>query len=507
MLVALFPQDRVGFYVLLSLWLGACAYWATLRQGYVSYAASLGAFTSAIVSAGVTAAPLHVWQTAIDRGSATVLGILFALLASNTTARSDDVPGDLPERVRTLASDLLGWAIKQFEPGRYNEPKDAPFTAQILSLDEACTNAIAERPALNYVKSWFQGLPTALLSLQSAVLSMCNVADDGTTSKATSSSDKHLLQNLVSFLQSSDALDVDDLRQQSSALARLQRHSPGQTSSQKECIRALRYLMGGLEAILTLAPPETPPEHYPRPTFAAHPRHAAINLIRTIVGMAAGFLIWNFTAWAQGPVFMVNIAVAMVIFVSLDDPVSANWANIIGTTLGGVLGLALKYLLLVRDNNPLTLVLALFPILFISAWIETKGKLAPLGLFLIIGVLLLIEPRNPQEYDFVHDINLLIAVELGYGLVTLVFLMIGDPRKGVERVAELLLRMRRHRQSAVARAALQQRLSWAKMYDELQRLQAATNDPKHRDRAVKLLLTAWGEAEPTTCRPAPSAMN
>src|SRR5450755_1012163 len=29
--VGLFPQDRVGFYILFSLWLGACAYWATHR--------------------------------------------------------------------------------------------------------------------------------------------------------------------------------------------------------------------------------------------------------------------------------------------------------------------------------------------------------------------------------------------------------------------------------------------------------------------------------------------
>src|ERR1700683_74753 len=26
--VAFFPQDRVGFYIFFSLWLGACAYWA-----------------------------------------------------------------------------------------------------------------------------------------------------------------------------------------------------------------------------------------------------------------------------------------------------------------------------------------------------------------------------------------------------------------------------------------------------------------------------------------------
>src|SRR5580700_1505813 len=146
--VALFPQDRVGFYVFFSLWLGACAYWATLRRGFVSYAASLGAFTSAIISAGVSAAPLAAWDTAMDRGCATILGILFALFASNLAATSDDVPGDLAKRICALAADLLDWAVRQLESHDSPDPMDAPFTAKILKLDETCVNAIAERPAL-----------------------------------------------------------------------------------------------------------------------------------------------------------------------------------------------------------------------------------------------------------------------------------------------------------------------------------------------------------------------
>ena len=55
--VGLFPQDRLGFYVVFATWLGSCVYWATLRRGYVSYAAILAAFTSAIIAADVASAP------------------------------------------------------------------------------------------------------------------------------------------------------------------------------------------------------------------------------------------------------------------------------------------------------------------------------------------------------------------------------------------------------------------------------------------------------------------
>jgi uncharacterized membrane protein YccC len=151
--VALFAQQPAAFYLLFSAWLAGCAYWATLRRGYVSYAASLAAFTSAIVAANVSSEPLNTWQAAMDRGSATVLGVLFALIASDAAVRSDDIPGVLAQRIGALAADLLDWAGRQLELGKSDEPMDAPLTAKILGLDETFINAFAERPALNWVKS------------------------------------------------------------------------------------------------------------------------------------------------------------------------------------------------------------------------------------------------------------------------------------------------------------------------------------------------------------------
>jgi uncharacterized membrane protein YccC len=506
--VALFPQDRVGFYAVLSAWLGACAYWATLRRGYVSYAASLAAFTAAIVSAGVSAAPLNVWQAATDRGSATVLGILFALVASDIAARSDDVPGELAGRIRILAADLLDWAVKQLKPGNPDGPMDAPFTKRILGLDETCTNAVAERPALSRVKPWIRGLPTALLSLQSAVLSMRDAASRGAPATASAVSATDVFQGVADFLRSNAGMDSVSLRQHITSLARLPHDSWGQIPAWKEIVGALLYLLAGLESILTLSPPDTASPLYPLPKLVAHPRYATTNLIRTIVAMAVGFMIWDVTAWTHGVVFMVNIAVAAVVFVLLEDPVIATGATIIGTTLGGVVGLAAKYLLLISANDPLTLVLVLFPLLFIGAWIETKGKLAPFGVFFVIGLLVLIEPKNPQEYGFVNDVNTLVAIEFAYAFAALVFLVIGAPRKGEERIAELLVRMRQHRRMAPAGSTRQQLLRWeTQMYDEFQRLQAVTHDPRRREYGVKLLLSGLRAGETTAPAAAELALN
>jgi uncharacterized membrane protein YccC len=484
--VALFPQNRVGFYVFFALWLGACAYWATLRRGFVSYAASLGAFTSAIVSAGVSAAPLATWDTAMDRGCATILGILFALFVSNLAATSDDVPDALASRICALAANLLDWAARQLRADSA-DPMDAPFTAKILGLDEICADAIAENPALGGIKLWICGLPTALLSLQSAVLSLRKTPSRQEPSSARAGTD--VLQTVADFLRSSDALDLPTLRRQAASLTTLQQSSAEQSSSMNAIFGALLYLLGALEALLTFHPPHTAPRPYPPARFAAHRHLAKINLIRAVVATGLGFVIWDLTAWPQGPVFMVMIAVAVVVLVTMENTAVIVWAAALGALLGGVIGLMLKYLLLVRFNDSLTLFVAVFPLLLVAAWIETRGKLAPLGVLLTIGGLYLIEPMNPQQYNFAHDINTLIAIVLSFGYCGLIFLAIGTPRKGLQRVTELFVRLRRRRWSISPDWSWQQRFHWeTQMYDELQRLQAATKDPRHREHAVNLLL-------------------
>src|SRR5271170_6300165 len=53
---ACFPQDRIGFFALLALWGGLCAFVATVLRNFASYAAALAGYTVAIVGADVLGA-------------------------------------------------------------------------------------------------------------------------------------------------------------------------------------------------------------------------------------------------------------------------------------------------------------------------------------------------------------------------------------------------------------------------------------------------------------------
>src|ERR1700755_1936479 len=81
-LTSLFPQDRVGFLVLLAVWGGICAFAATVLHNFASYSAALAGYTAAIIAAdtlGATGgASPDVFMLAVWRASEICIGIVCA---------------------------------------------------------------------------------------------------------------------------------------------------------------------------------------------------------------------------------------------------------------------------------------------------------------------------------------------------------------------------------------------------------------------------------------------
>src|SRR6201999_320862 len=89
LLTACFPQDRIGYFVLLALWIGICTFVATVLRNFASYAVSLAGYTAAIVGAGTLGATggasSDVFLLAIYRASEICIGIVCAGLVLAAT--------------------------------------------------------------------------------------------------------------------------------------------------------------------------------------------------------------------------------------------------------------------------------------------------------------------------------------------------------------------------------------------------------------------------------------
>ena len=501
-LVALFPQDRIGFMIAFAAYIGSCAFWATLKRGFVAYGAVLAAFTCAVVNANVPTDPQGVFFTALHRGAATILGVVFALFASEIAGASDDVPGDLANRACQIARDLLGWGLQRLDPNALPAAEDAPFSARILAIDELSRNAMAARPALRWVRSWITGLPTALLSFQSGVLLAARqMRQEGAQSPELLQT-RQAITSVADLLVTGMSTPISALRENSKYLVQLRNNleqaADHDRASQllpalSEIVSAIHFLVASIEAVLMLqSPDEMVSRNYPPPLFLPMYRRAWINLARAVVGIVVGSLIYDATAWPDAPFFLVNVCVAMVIYLQIDNPLTVNALNVVGVLVGGVVGLSVKHFLLPLSNNPLWLAISLFPVMFIATLVQMRPNLVGVTVTCIFVLLTILQLDNPQQYNMAQDLNTFVAFFAAYTFVPLVFLMIGTPKRGRERVNQFLDRMRLQLRIAERKplTTRSRQLQWeTSMYDALQQLQAEVQSPADRATAVDLLLS------------------
>src|SRR6266446_7612609 len=81
-LTACFPQDRIGFFLGLAIWGGACGLMVTLLRNFAAYSAALAGYTAAIIASdelGATGgASGDVFMLAVTRASEICIGIVCA---------------------------------------------------------------------------------------------------------------------------------------------------------------------------------------------------------------------------------------------------------------------------------------------------------------------------------------------------------------------------------------------------------------------------------------------
>jgi uncharacterized membrane protein YccC len=465
-LAGLFPQDRLGYVLGLGLWIGACGYWATFRRGYVAYGAILAGFTAAVVGGDTASHPEQVFDTALARGSATMIGVLVAMVASTVPQNTDDVPGDLADRVCRLAGQLFDWADLR---GQMAEPDDAPLTLPLLDLDAAVLNALAERPVLARIRPWLQGLPTALLAIQSAALA--------------NELDPVYLRRGRELLRPGRDCDPERL------LAEADRWAGDRP--------AIAAVLAGMAALLTLRPPVTRAKPFPRPALVRDRRRAIRNLVRAVAGLFVAFLVWDATAWSSGPVLLTQTGVLMIMFVAAEDPAVPIRGFFIGTLVGVVAALLSLFVVLPMNDNFAWLAVVMGSLVALTAIGQTWPALAGIALGFGNTIVTVVAPSNPQLYNLTGSLNAALALVGGTVFGGILSELIAPPRRGVPRAEQVLHRMRRAVGLFHPTADRVERMRFeTRLYDDLRRVRSATTDPAHRRSAVEVLLAGRRRALP-----------
>lgn len=107
-LLAAFPQDRTMLLGGYALWLGVCAFVATLLRDFRSYGAALSGYTVGIIAIGVIDAPNTALTATLDRVAAILIGVVSVLVVNSLMAGTDAFDALVGElRARTEAMTAL----------------------------------------------------------------------------------------------------------------------------------------------------------------------------------------------------------------------------------------------------------------------------------------------------------------------------------------------------------------------------------------------------------------
>ena len=215
------------------------------------------------------------------------------------------------------------------------------------------------------------------------------------------------------------------------------------------------------------------------------------NFNRAAIGLLVGFLIWDATAWSQGSFFLTVLSVALVIYISLENPLALNNLNLLFASIGAVAGIIALYLIMPWSNHPLWFAVVTYAFLFPAVWLQAKPKFLVPAITYMFVTSTLLNPTNPQQYDLNSTLNTAASVVCGYAFVRPLFMLIGTPKTGRARMEELLQRMRKHIRTHLKERPMNRddRLRWETgMYDVFQRFQAEAMPPEIRPKGVDLLM-------------------
>ncbi len=449
-LTALFPQDRVVFLVLLALWGGVCAYFATQLKNFASYAAALAGYTAVIIASdilGATGGPDgHVFLPAVSRATEISIGIVSAgiVLAGTDLGRA---PRQLAQSIAALVADItcrFTHVLMRAGPGMPDtQPQRRELVRRAIALDPMIDQAIGESSELRYhspiLQSTVHGLFLAVDGWRTVAVHLANLSNDKARQQA-----EVILRSLPSDLRSvlespSDTrwlTDTTSLRASCTRAIRTLLALPASTPSLRlladktaKMLAGVLRVLDGL-ALLVGAPGRPLADKKQFQLGAPDPLPALINTLRAFLTMGAVSLFWVVTAWPSGTLAMLFASIIVLLLAPRGDQASAAAvAFALGTAIAIPCAAIIKFAVLPNFETfagfSLILGLYLVPvgILVAQSWWPSPF-LVFMAMAMAFNFVPLLAPANEISYDTVQFYNSALAIAAGCTAAALSFYLL-----------------------------------------------------------------------------------
>jgi uncharacterized membrane protein YccC len=440
-LTACFPQQRLGFLLILALWVGASALMATLFRNFLSYAAALAGYTAVIIAGdllgAVGGANGQAFFYAYTRASEICIGIVCAGVVLAATEM-----GDARRRLAALFADITAEIIREFASTLSRAGLSAPdsrpirreLIRRVVELEPIIDEAIGESPRLRahspIVQAAVERLFGALASWRTAAAHLDEMQPDLARAQA-----KVIMQRLPPDLQteplqraSADTYEFVCLRERYSASVRTLIALPAATPSLRlladQTAQVLAGISGAIDGLILLV--DEPAVRVPH-SAGIRPRvadwlPAYINAMRAFLTMGAVEFLWVLTAWPNGAASFTFAAIGITLFAPRDEQAYANaMLFMVGMVLTVACAAIAKFALLpglaTFTAFSVTLGVFLVPMGALAAqpWRTATFTAAA------TNFIPLLTPENQMTYDIQQFYNNAIAILIGVGAAALSF--------------------------------------------------------------------------------------
>ncbi|HEX4141902.1 MAG TPA: FUSC family protein [Candidatus Methylacidiphilales bacterium] len=488
-LLALFSQKPELFLLALAFWMGATTILSNIVTNFRSYGAVLAGYTAAIVALGTYDHPERVFDVAMARGAATVIGIICATLVMIVTARHQAGAGLLDHLFRAVngTARRAAFPLEGTNAGRVALGR--PLVADLIKLDSEIEFASAEEPAMRLhagvARSLVAHLFAVILNKRTLEghLHRTGPVQDGVTSA-------FYAQAMTLFAELPALVDARRMAEAAGRLEVFYRRLlelapddlPGDLSgriSSRLVLDELAEMTRHLERAMTdLAEIECGGEaHEPALALNFHRDHlaATINGLRTFLSVIVAGTFWIASAWPSGAFMLIQFSVGCGLFSTAPHPGKVALTFFKGVVAGVVAAYICTYHFVANctDFVPFALAHALF--LIPAAMLQLHPRYGLIGLSYCVFFIVSEQPLNPMNYDPVNFFNSALATLVGALLSALAFSQFLPANPRLAR-RYLVLRMRQQLRSIAASEPIPPYWAWqTRNFDRVNRLADPAN--------------------------------
>jgi uncharacterized membrane protein YccC len=488
-LIALFAQAPELFFAGMAVWIAACTSISTLLRGFRSYGAVLAGYTAAIVAFSAVANPEQVFDIAVARASAILLGILCGAVAAALLIpgrAKAELLGRLAQAIED-AADLLPAVLA----GRTVRAERRKLTGEIAALEALSEAAQSESLDLQRRLGSLHG---ALADLFAAISALRAIDDrfrrlspaDRETLRASMAIPIRQVEAELMEGRAERNLSVRAERLQALG-ERLRSEAAGQAEGGSDPISAFivqeragdaaAALGRALDAHAALAG-NGRARRGTRLAFHRDPGQAFRNGLRALIAVSAAAAFWVVAAWPAGGTFVTNVCVACSLFATQPRPSAAALGFMRGAAVAIVLAGAVKFLVLPWLDGFGLLAMTLAPVIMAGTILTTiPGWFGTATAFNVL-FLSTVAPTNPMTYDLSGFLESAVATMLAFLFGATVFRTVLPTSP--QQVALGIARQIRRDLSDMAAAgngAERGRIE-SLIYDRLGRMFALTQDEK-----------------------------